>query len=251
MGVPEPCHHHLDVHLRVVGVPGEPGDGLSEPFRRLAVRNRRLHRLQCLLPRPVPHHSLLLHGEPRTVDRLMFPDSAPSDVVSDDDPLHTWSAPSIVWTTVNAAEALPGTVTPLTWSWYRIVAEFSTRAAFRDIGVLRHDEVCFPADPGQRIIGVFYGRNAINVSVMRAMIDRIPGQSAEAFEAQLFRTPVSGIRSSTSRRRYPAIALKAPKAAMVVHRRLRMLESEADAWWRSVVAEDGLRRSEDAATVYS
>ena len=168
-----------------------------------------------------------------------------------DDPLHTLSRPTTLWTTVNAAEALPGTVTPLTWSWYRIVAEFSTRGAFHDLGVLASREVCFPPDPDDRIIGVFFGRNAINVTVMRSFVERIPGQSGDDFERQLFDTPVSGSPSRSSRRRYPAILGRAPRAAALARRRLRALEQETDRWWRASVNDDGLLPGRDAAAVFA
>jgi len=50
------------------------------------------------------------------------------------DPLHDRSGPTTFWTTVNAAEALPGVVTPLTWTLYAPVVEISVRTAFAELG---------------------------------------------------------------------------------------------------------------------
>src|SRR4051812_27388035 len=80
-----------------------------------------------------------------------------------DDPIHTRSGPTTFWTTVNAAEALPGVVTPLTWTLYAPVVEISVRTAFAELGVLRRREVLWPDDPNERFIGVFHGRAAVNL----------------------------------------------------------------------------------------
>ena len=70
------------------------------------------------------------------------------------------------------AEALPGVITPLTWTFYAHASEISVRTAFAELGVLRRSEITWPADPDQRFIGVFCGRAAINLDQFRAMADR-------------------------------------------------------------------------------
>jgi pyruvate,water dikinase len=151
-----------------------------------------------------------------------------------DDPTHTRSGPTTFWTTVNAAEALPGVVTPLTWTLYAPVVEISVRTAFAELGVLRRSEVLWPDDPNERFIGVFHGRAAVNLDRFRAMADRSPGQSGDAVEREFFGTVRPGVTSRPERGRYPFVALKTPVAARSVGRRLAALEADADAWWRRV-----------------
>jgi pyruvate,water dikinase len=157
-----------------------------------------------------------------------------------DDPIHTRSGPTTFWTTVNAAEALPGVVTPLTWTLYAPVVEISVRTAFAELGVLRRREILWPDDPNQRFIGVFHGRAAVNLDRFRAMADRSPGQSGDAVEREFFGTVRPGVTSRAERGRYPLVAAMTPVAALGVGRRLDRLEAEAVAWWHRVVAGSDL-----------
>jgi hypothetical protein len=52
----------------------------------------------------------------------------------------------VAWLTVNAGEAIPGVVTPLTWSFFAGPMERGTRGAFCDLGVLREAEVERPPE---------------------------------------------------------------------------------------------------------
>lgn len=151
------------------------------------------------------------------------------------EPTHARSGPTTFWTTVNAAEALPGVVTPLTWSFYRVVSELSTRGAFCDLGVLRPAEVFLPESADDCFVAVFFGRAAINVDRFRAMVDRTPRNSGDSFEQQLFNTVRPGVVSKKTRRRYPVVVAKAPVALARSAARLRKLELEADAFWTEAV----------------
>ena len=166
-----------------------------------------------------------------------------------DDPIHTRSGPTTFWTTVNAAEALPGVVTPLTWTLYAPVVEISVRTAFAELGVLRRGEVLWPDDPNERFIGVFHGRAAVNLDRFRAMADRSPGQSGDAVEREFFGTVRPGVASTPERGRYPFVAAKTPVAALGVGRRLARLDAEADGWWHRVVTGAGLGDPRRARTV--
>ena len=165
------------------------------------------------------------------------------------DPIDTHGGPTTFWTRVNAAEALPGVITPLTWTFYARASEISVRTAFAELGVLRRSEIEWPADPDHRFIGVFYGRAAINLDQFRAMADRSPGQSGDALEREFFGTVRPGVSSAPLRRRYALVAAKTPRAAFGVQRRLTRLEAEADAWWRRVVTDPQLSDPDRARTV--
>lgn len=157
-----------------------------------------------------------------------------------EDPIDTHGGPSTFWTRVNAAEALPGVITPLTWTLYAPVCEISIRTAFAELGVLRRSEICWPQDPDQRFIGVFRGRVAINLDQFRAMADRSPGQSGDAIEREFFGTVRPGVSAAPMRRRYPVVVVRTPVAAFSVKRRLLTLEAETHTWWRRVVTDRGL-----------
>jgi pyruvate,water dikinase len=165
------------------------------------------------------------------------------------DPIDTHGGPTTFWTRVNAAEALPGVITPLTWTFYAPTSERSVRTAFAELGVLRRSEITWPADPDQRFIGVFYGRAAINLDQFRAMADRSPGQSGDALEREFFGTVRPGVSSAPMRSRYPFVATKTPRAAFSVKRRLLALEAEADTWWRRVVTDPQLSDPDRARAV--
>ncbi len=166
-----------------------------------------------------------------------------------DDPIDVPGGAATFWTTVNAAEALPGVITPLTWSLYAPVAETSIRTAFAELGVLRRDEIGWPDDPDQRFIGVFRGRCAINLDQFRAMADRSPGQSGDAVEREFFGTVRPGVSSVPMRRRYAFVAAKTPRAAFSVKRRLLALEAEAHTWWRQAVNDPALAEPARARAV--
>jgi pyruvate,water dikinase len=102
-------------------------------------------------------------------------------------PIHCGGSDSrVAWSTVNAGEAIPGVVTPLTWSFFGARTERGTRGAFCDLGVLRKAELERPGEPEDCLWDVFYGRAAANLEVFRDLADRMPGTNGDAIEEQLF-----------------------------------------------------------------
>jgi pyruvate,water dikinase len=152
------------------------------------------------------------------------------------DPLHQQSDPGTVWTTVNTAEALPGVPTPLGWTLWNHQLERAMRGAFCDIGVLPPSEIRVPERIDDRYSAIFYGRFSANVDQMRAIGDLMPGTSGDALEQQLLGAVHPGAVSNPSRRRYPVVGVKMPRAALAVPKVLRRRRAEIDAWWRASVA---------------
>jgi phosphohistidine swiveling domain-containing protein len=150
------------------------------------------------------------------------------------------------WTTVNASEALPGTVTPLTWGYFAPALEGGLRLSFHELGVLRGAELATPDIPDDRFLELFYGKIALNVDVFRMAADRIPGTSGDALDEQLFAAAPTGAAPATkswaARRRYPVTAGRFPVAATRVVGRVHALRDETDALWRHTVASppDGI-----------
>lgn len=146
--------------------------------------------------------------------------------------------PGTGWSTTNAGEAIPGVVTPLTWSFFGERTERGTRGAFADLGVLTEAEVARPARSEDRLWDIFYGRAAANLETMRGLGDRTPGTSGDAIELQMFGALRPDAVSHPSRARYPVVAVKAPYAAARVSARLHAATGDVDRWWRACVAPD-------------
>jgi pyruvate,water dikinase len=164
----------------------------------------------------------------------MMPDVTNADVV---DALpsvlhHVTALPHAAWTRVNAAEALPGMLTPLGWTFWDERVELALRGAFADMGVLREDEVVVHPTMDRRFTAIFYGRFTGNLDMLRDCADRIPGSSGSALEEQMFGAIRPGVTDHPTRRRYPAVAAKLPFAAVTIGRRLREVRRETDRWWR-------------------
>lgn len=147
------------------------------------------------------------------------------------DPTHQSTSAPVLWTTVNTTEAIPGVSTPLNWSFYREAIETGIRGSWVDLGVLRHGDDAVPADPADCFNAMFYGRLATNLDKWRFVADRMPGTSGDTIEQQFFGTVRDGVCSSTIRRRYGLIAIKAPSAAALAVRRLRGLRARIEDWW--------------------
>lgn len=152
-----------------------------------------------------------------------------------EDPVHQRAGADTYWTTVNATEAIPGTTTPLTWSFYDDATELALRGTFALMGVLRADEVALPGSRDERFIGIFYAHPAANLSRFRLMADLAPGGSGDALEQQFFGTLRSGIPRVRTVRRYPAVAARAPRVLHAVAPQVRALHAGAHAWWQDAV----------------
>jgi pyruvate,water dikinase len=149
------------------------------------------------------------------------------------DPLHDRSGPGTFWTTVNAAEALPGVSTPLNWSVFGDAVERAFRWTFVDMGVVHPAAVTVSASVDERLWGIFYGRAAANLDTFRRLADLTPGTSGEAVEIQIFGTARPGAPSNPSRRRYPFVALKMPRSALALPRVLGSHRRSVETFWRS------------------
>ncbi|HEV7533986.1 MAG TPA: PEP-utilizing protein mobile subunit, partial [Acidimicrobiia bacterium] len=151
------------------------------------------------------------------------------------DPLHDRSGPDTFWTTVNAAEALPGVSTPLNWSWFGAAVERAFRWTFVDMGVLHPAATVVPASVDDRLWGVFYGRAAANLDTFRKLGDLTPGTSGDAIELQIFGTLREDVESRRSRRRYPAVAARLPRSAVALPKVLAGHRGTVEAFWRASV----------------
>jgi pyruvate,water dikinase len=152
------------------------------------------------------------------------------------DPLMPSERSAHHWTTNNLGEAAPGVLTPLCLGLWGEPAERATRRAMHVLGVMRTDELEPPADPADWILRPFHGRLAMQLEFMGMVGDRMPmitgrdairGQFGEAPETMTF---------APTRSRYPAVAVRFPRAFLGLPRRMRSMADEQDRWWRSTTA---------------
>jgi pyruvate,water dikinase len=129
---------------------------------------------------------------------------------------------------------MPGVATPLGWTVWYPPCELALRGAFCDLGALGRDDVVLPTSLDERFVGIFYGRFAGNVDLMRRMGDQMPGSSGAAVEEQYFAS-ARDIPSSRDVKRLPLVIGKVPYSAWRAHRRVRALAATTEAWWAASV----------------
>lgn len=162
--------------------------------------------------------------------------------LSVENPLHQHSDDDTAWTTVNAAENIPGVPTPLGYTFWFEAGDRGLKGGFADFGVIPESEVRVGEALKDCTTGIFYGRFAGNMTLFRRLADQTPGTSGDSFEKQIFGAVRPGQPVHTSRRRYPVIAVRAPWTVLRLPRRVAR---EADAmlgWWRTATSEAGQER---------
>ena len=157
------------------------------------------------------------------------------------------------WTTANVDEALPGILTPMTWSMYYPPTETTMRDCWVDLGVVPESERPIPDEVDGRFFATAYGHSIVNVDRTGQMAARLPGGTSAAIEELLFGSVLGGgppdPKGLAKLRRYPIVAAKLPIAlrrAMKAHPRMA---AETDRWWRRSVFDIDLRPADAARTL--
>lgn len=147
------------------------------------------------------------------------------------DPLMHQTSADTFWTTVNAAEARPGVSTPLSQSFWGNAAELAARRAFCDMGVIPPSMVKV-GSADENISGVFYGRCAANVDVLRDIAERTPGMDGNSLELQFLGSVRDTVPARpASKSRTHVVAAKAPLVVATTARKIRGAEHEFHDWW--------------------
>jgi phosphohistidine swiveling domain-containing protein len=168
-------------------------------------------------------------------------------------PVHHRTRPDTRWTRVNFAEAIQGVQTPLGWTFWSRAMEESVVQAFFNLGTLRRPAL----PPGQREDGFaacFYGRAAGNVDVFHYVGDRMPGSSGDIVVEKLLGKPAgpdAARRPAGAYGRYPAVAVKLPRAVRRCARVLAVKRLQIGDWWRGAVLERPPRELDDARRLLS
>jgi len=162
------------------------------------------------------------------------------------DTLHGRSHPDASWTTTNVGEAVPGVQTPLGWSIWGPAGEEGLRRAFHTIGALSTSEIAVPERSEDRLFSLFFGRIALQLDLLCAWADRVPGTSGAAMAKQIFSFVPPGYHSRPARRYYPRVALRAGLPWVQGPRWIRASRHRMAAFWEQSVAA-GPRLDAEAA----
>ncbi len=153
------------------------------------------------------------------------------------DPTDTTCEPTRFWSTANIGEATPDILSPMCWSFWGPTMEAGGRLAYFDLGILDAAETTVPTGADNLMTAHFRGRPAMNLDLLRAWFDAMPGMTADDFERDICGTVRDGLPPTPSRGRTAAIARKAPVAMATTHRRLHRMAAENERWWTAEVLD--------------
>jgi phosphohistidine swiveling domain-containing protein len=160
-------------------------------------------------------------------------------------PMHRESGPNDAWSTINTRENYQGVMSPLGATLWLPVSDLAVNGTFHDLGVLRRSEIRVARTPAESSSTVFFGRYTASINYFRRVSDLIPGQSGAAFEEQIFGSSRSDVVDTSSMRRYPVVAVKAPLAVITLPSRIRKMSADVDEWWRYATSPAGMVRPVD------
>lgn len=146
-------------------------------------------------------------------------------------PMHGDLNPDWYYSTANLGEAAPGVLAPLTWSVWGPGAEIAARYGFTQMGVLEASKAGLPDNPKDRFIQIVFGRAVASVSAFYEMGERIPGASGDMIAESLLGSIPEGMTPSPTKRRYPFVMWKMPRAFTRAKRVLEKQNSEFKQWW--------------------
>lgn len=155
---------------------------------------------------------------------------------ADATPLHSVANPSWYYTTTNVGEAMPGVVTPLTWSVWGPASELAARYGFRQMGALESALAGVPDNPQDRAINIFYGRVAMSVNMVYEMGDRLPGTSGDAVASAFLGNIPPDLVPAPTKRRYFFVAARMPRAFLRSRRVLVKESKKVEKWWKEEIA---------------
>lgn len=149
------------------------------------------------------------------------------------DPVNTVRCdPSVAWTTGNVAEAFPGVFTALGFTFVHAPMELAFRTMFHRLGVFTEAELTVPPRVEDQFWTAFEGRAAANLDQFHRVASLTPGTSASAVEKQLFGYVRDTTRDANTARRYPVLAVKAPRTLATLPKRHDALFARLRGWRR-------------------
>lgn len=155
--------------------------------------------------------------------------------MTDTNPIHEPGGPKVAWSRVNIAEAFPGVLTPLNWTFLHDVTTLAVRETYYKIGAWPKSVIATSARPDDDLWGIFYGRCAGNLDNQRELGDRMPGTSGDDIERQIFGAVRPGVSSKNQPGRYPIVLVKLIGQIRTLPNRVLQVAAENEAWWRRSV----------------
>jgi phosphohistidine swiveling domain-containing protein len=155
------------------------------------------------------------------------------------DPLNDTTGPGTHWTTANIGEAMPGVLTPLSWSLWGPTTERTNRETFRATGAFTAEDLPYPVPdpPDDRINKIFYGRAAVKVDALAALGDRMPGTSGSQVVAGVLGSVPNDMQFAKTRRRYAHVAASLARQNATISKRLHTAARITTPWWQRRVGE--------------
>ncbi len=100
--------------------------------------------------------------------------------------IHRPSSSRTWWTTGNVAEAVPGVLTPLTYTFWTGPFERSVRGSYAEMGVIsRAQGRKVTDDPDDTALGIVFGRAVLNVNLILSVGAGLPGTNAAEVAANI------------------------------------------------------------------
>ncbi|HEY1968680.1 MAG TPA: PEP-utilizing enzyme [Pseudonocardia sp.] len=159
----------------------------------------------------------------------------PPSTIEDWNPLHEGAPTDSHWTTTNVGEAMPGVLTPLSWSMWRPVGKALPELAHA-VGAIDDGERRRLTDPAHQPMRIFYGRAAFQVEFFAMLGDRLPGTTGpEAARSLLGRIP-EDLTYQPTKRRYPAVALRFPATFLKAPRQVAAATAATAGWYQAGIA---------------
>jgi phosphohistidine swiveling domain-containing protein len=156
-------------------------------------------------------------------------------------PIHRPSSDECWWTTGNVAEAVPGVLTPLAYTFWAEPFERTVRGSYSEMGVISRTEGArITVDPDHVALGIVYGRAVLNVRLILSVGAGLPGTNASEVASNVLgdTAPDIGALPANTPIRYPVVALRLPALAATLKRRMTKLDTQVIQIWQKAAAAD-------------
>jgi phosphohistidine swiveling domain-containing protein len=159
-------------------------------------------------------------------------------------PIHQPSSDECWWTTGNVAEAVPGILTPLTYTFWAEPFERTVRGSYSEMGVIsRAEGARVTVDPDHVALGIVYGRAVLNVRLILSVGAGLPGTNAIEVASNVLgdNAPEMTALPANTPLRYPVVALRLPTLAALLKRRMSKVDTQVIQIWQEVATADAAR----------
>jgi len=158
--------------------------------------------------------------------------------------IHVVSDPATRWSRVNAIEAFPTLAKPLSWDFFGSGTNATWRAMFENFGLIGPGEP-MPAGGDAGYEGIFFGRPAVNMTMMIAGMGLFPGDQSRNHARELFSEDAADGDGRQVGRPFDreTFGRYVDEVAGIVRRQ----HEDLIAYWRSRVGPAGLRDGFDPA----